>query len=211
MKCQNHEDSDSVGNCYSCGREMCAICRIFYKGYPYCKECIEAGMALVTSQVSPRHDASSYFNMVCDRLYMQGYDIYSDKISGHDTVVAYNKHWYFGNQMNTFVLMVHVVPLTDIFVEQFSKLALEYAITYNQGLPRGMSMVFALPLYASTEVEAAAKFRVMERPRFGISSFAVPSIFDLTEGKLYSIRNSPMYAWLLHDFHRRLIWRAFPP
>jgi hypothetical protein len=207
MKCSKHDDIDAVGTCMSCGRGVCAICRIYYKAKIYCKECIEAGMI----EKPERQGASSprdYFNMVCDRLMREGFKVYNDKVVGIDITVAYKKIWYTGKQFNTFVIMTVMEPLTLRFLEHFSSVALEYAIAYNQGMPRGLSIVTAIPLIASGNIEEMAKFRSMERPKLGLSSFVIPSVYDLRDHRLWSLKKPPLMNYIVFDFHKRLIWRT---
>jgi len=43
MKCEMHPDQDALGTCVSCGRGVCAICKVNYQGLMHCKQCLEAG------------------------------------------------------------------------------------------------------------------------------------------------------------------------
>ena len=43
MKCEVHPDQDALGTCVSCGRGVCAICKVNYQGTMHCKQCVEAG------------------------------------------------------------------------------------------------------------------------------------------------------------------------
>jgi hypothetical protein len=43
MKCEVHPDQDALGTCVSCGRGVCAICKVNYQGTIHCKQCVEAG------------------------------------------------------------------------------------------------------------------------------------------------------------------------
>jgi len=43
MKCEMHPEQDALGTCVSCGRGVCAICKVNYQGLMHCKQCLEAG------------------------------------------------------------------------------------------------------------------------------------------------------------------------
>jgi hypothetical protein len=43
MRCEYHPEYEAIGTCLACGRSVCSICKVFYKGVVHCKVCIEQG------------------------------------------------------------------------------------------------------------------------------------------------------------------------
>lgn len=54
MKCVNHPENDAVGVCIGCGKNICEICKVSFRGETYCKQCIvEKSSSCAKTKKSP--------------------------------------------------------------------------------------------------------------------------------------------------------------
>jgi hypothetical protein len=53
MRCSYHSRNDAVVECSRCTRPLCAACDHRIRGFPYCQDCIVAGVEMLQSRVAP--------------------------------------------------------------------------------------------------------------------------------------------------------------
>lgn len=54
MKCANHPEIDAVGVCIGCGKNICEICKVSFRGEIYCKQCtVEKTTSSAKTKKSP--------------------------------------------------------------------------------------------------------------------------------------------------------------
>lgn len=43
MRCYKHPESEAIGTCTSCGKNICEICSVDFKGRLVCRDCLATG------------------------------------------------------------------------------------------------------------------------------------------------------------------------
>ena len=59
MNCAYHAQNAAVVNCNGCGRPLCSACDHRIKGFPFCQDCIVAGVEMLRN-----HNQSAYVSIV---------------------------------------------------------------------------------------------------------------------------------------------------
>ncbi len=57
MKCENHPDKEGVAACVSCGKILCADCRLKLVGKNYCQECADDLVTLYSDKKEVASDS----------------------------------------------------------------------------------------------------------------------------------------------------------
>lgn len=69
MKCYNHDDTEAIGVCTSCGKAVCEKCGVFFNNKLLCKSCLSNPIVKKPGSSDLFNTIMRFFNIVIGALW----------------------------------------------------------------------------------------------------------------------------------------------
>lgn len=120
-------------------------------------------------------------------------------------IIGYKKEFrwtWFACQLNTFIIVGQTDQPIDVgTINQFSDACFRYALSKNQGWPRGLqSGVGSIAILCADSYNQAAAASCETLTKKHWSAFEIPIIYDRGQHKLIHYKKAPMWGSLFFPY-----------
>jgi hypothetical protein len=200
MYCENHPQNETVGMCVSCGREVCAVCKVKFKESIYCMDCIESGRII---GMPPRGIARTpYLEALSQRFQAQGYTITTMDLEEFNVTIAHGKSTVMAmSTLENFVVMAESENVTEEMVWRLSMLGSSFAAGHKTiRFPMFTGLVVTYVVLAGLSIQEDAKRLALAKPKYKFGYPRIPVLVDITTKEVHFFMREPFVGWAL--------WRA---
>ena len=154
-----------------------------------------------------------YIEEISRRLRTDGAEITTESIGDLTTLVGYRSEFrlrWFATRLNLFTIVGSVQTVTVAGLEQFSKDALDHAIS-RKGQIRGLQNgVAVIPVLVGERIEPDAATYATDTLVRRFSAFAWPATVDLTSPHVYQHEGHVLLGGIYADWMRQQTAIALP-
>jgi len=213
MNCEEHPNQAAYSVCTSCGRPICEICRINFKGKPHCKRCIETGRVMGGPPGPiPLVAPPNYSGRVADRVIRAGGEVHTDNISGIRVVVCRKVESILMSNMQYFMVVGQFDHIDVSTAFGFSRLAHQYAVSHRSGSVWLGNQVVAFGVMTSPNIEEKAHDLVARRaPQMHFVGIEFPVLHDERTNMIYFHPNYHYVGLALYPQMHQMIYRFLTP